>query len=101
MAHLWVDWNEEIPQIQGPYIPEWIKRHEHWHGLGWSTAGACVGAGLTAVVRKVATSALSNDTPGQSSGGSQGVIRFPVEIRVDKTDKRLKPGMSARCAISP
>ena len=52
-----------------------------------------------AVVRKVATSALSNDTPGQSGGGSQGVIRFPVEIRVDKTDKRLKPGMSARCAI--
>ena len=54
-----------------------------------------------AVVRKVATSALSNETPGQSggSGSSQGVIRFPVEIRVDKTDKRLKPGMSARCAI--
>lgn len=57
------------------------------------------GALFPAVVRKVATSALSSEAGGQSSGGSQGVIRFPVEIRVDKTDKRLKPGMSARCAI--
>ncbi len=57
------------------------------------------GTVFPAVVRKVATSALSNETAGQSSGNSQGVIRFPVEIRVSQTDKRLKPGMSARCAI--
>jgi HlyD family secretion protein len=59
------------------------------------------GTVFPAVVRKVATSALSNDTAGQGGGGgnSQGVVRFPVEIRVDRTDKRLKPGMSARCAI--
>jgi HlyD family secretion protein len=58
------------------------------------------GTVFPAVVRKVATSALANDTTGQGGGGnSQGVVRFPVEIRVDKTDKRLKPGMSARCAI--
>ena len=58
------------------------------------------GAVFPAIVRKVATSALSNETAGQSGGGSsQGVIRFPVEIRVDKSDSRLKPGMSARCSI--
>ena len=72
-------------------------------GLGLLTEvslDSAKGTLFPAVVRKVATSALSNDTPGQSGGGnSQGVIRFPVEIRVDKTDKRLKPGMSARCAI--
>jgi len=53
-----------------------------------------------AVVRKVATSALGSEAGGQGGGGGgQGVVRFPVEIRVNKTDKRLKPGMSARCAI--
>ena len=52
-----------------------------------------------AVVRKVATSALATDAGAQPGGGGQGVVRFPVEIRVDKSDKRLKPGMSARCAI--
>ena len=58
------------------------------------------GTVFPAVVRKVATSALSADPAGQGGGGSsQGVVRFPVEIRVEKTDKRLKPGMSARCAI--
>lgn len=59
------------------------------------------GAVFPAVVRKVATSALSNETAGQSSGSGngQGVIRFPVEIRVDKSDNRLKPGMSAHCSI--
>ena len=64
MAHLWVDWNEEVPQIRGPYIPEWIKLHEHWHGLCWSTAGAVVGAGLTAVVRQVAEFALGRPAMG-------------------------------------
>lgn len=52
-----------------------------------------------AVVRKVAMSALSTDAGGQGGGSGQGVVRFPVEIRVEKTDKRLKPGMSARCSI--
>jgi len=64
VVHLWVDWNEEIPQIRGPWIPEWIKQHEHWHGLGWSTTGALVGAGLTAVVRKIAEFALGRPAMG-------------------------------------
>jgi len=64
MAHLWVDWNEEIPQMRGPYIPEWIQQHQHWHGLGWSTVGALVGAGLTAVVRKTAAFAWGRPAMG-------------------------------------
>ncbi|MCW3055857.1 MAG: Multidrug resistance efflux pump [Chthonomonadales bacterium] len=61
------------------------------------------GTVFPAIVRKVATSALGSEAGGQGGGsgggGGQGVVRFPVEIRVNKTDKRLKPGMSARCAI--
>lgn len=57
------------------------------------------GAIFPGIVRKVATSALSSADQTGQSGGSQGVVRFPVEIRVDRADKRLKPGMSARCAI--
>ncbi len=64
------------------------------------TLDSAKGTLFPAIVRKVATSALSNETPGQSAAAAtQGVIRFPVEIRVEKSDKRLKPGMSARCAI--
>lgn len=56
MMHLWIDWNQEIPGVQGAYIPEWIKNHHHWHGLAWSVAGMATGAGLTWIVR--VTSAL-------------------------------------------
>ena len=47
MAHVWVDWNQEIPGIAGPFIPAWLDAHRHWHGLAWSAAGGLVGAGLT------------------------------------------------------
>ncbi len=43
--------------------------------------------------------ASSSSSSGSNSSSSQTVIRFPVEIQVDKADPRLKPGMSARCAI--
>lgn len=56
MMHLWIDWNQEIPGVQGAYIPEWIKNHHHWHGLAWSLTGMVTGAGLTWIVRT--TSAL-------------------------------------------
>ncbi len=64
MAHLWVDWNQEIPDLLGPYIPEWIKQHQHWHALGWSVVGAIVGWVLVAVVRKVAEFALGRPAMG-------------------------------------
>ena len=66
MEHLWVDWNEEIPQLKGPYIPEWIRQHEHGHGLAWSAVGALVGAGLTALIRQVAGVVLGR--PAMGSG---------------------------------
>lgn len=66
MEHLWVDWNEELPQLRGPYIPEWIQQHKYWHGLAWSSVGALVGAGLTALVRQVAGWVLGR--PAMGSG---------------------------------
>ena len=66
MEHLWVDWNEELPQLRGPYIPEWIQHSRYWHGLAWSSVGALVGAGLTALVRKVAGVVLGR--PAMGSG---------------------------------
>jgi leader peptidase (prepilin peptidase) / N-methyltransferase len=51
MEHVWVDWNQEVPGIAGPYIPAWLDAHRHWHGLAWSVAGGLVGAGLTSFVR--------------------------------------------------
>jgi HlyD family secretion protein len=64
------------------------------------------GATFVGRVRRVAPAANSDAAPsgslssvsGSSSGG-QTVIRFPVEIQIDHADRRLKPGMSARCSI--
>jgi len=56
-------------------------------------------------VRRVAPAANSDAAPNGSlsgvngSSGGQTVIRFPVEIQIDHADRRLKPGMSARCSI--
>jgi leader peptidase (prepilin peptidase) / N-methyltransferase len=49
---VWVDWNQLDP-ITGPYIPEWIKNHPHWHGLAVSAAGLVTGASLTWLARQV------------------------------------------------
>src|SRR5690606_31703818 len=54
MAHVWVDWNEAIPQIRGPYLPEWLSTHPHLHGLAWSVLGLATGMLLTQGVRLVA-----------------------------------------------
>lgn len=64
IEHVWVDWNEEVPQLSGPYIPEWLKHSQHWHGLAWSSAGALVGAALTAIIRKVAQLVLGRPAMG-------------------------------------
>ena len=55
-------------------------------------------------VRKVAPAAQGSASASGSSGSGSGsggssVTKFPVEVRVDKSDPRLKPGMSARCTI--
>jgi leader peptidase (prepilin peptidase)/N-methyltransferase len=50
---LWVDWNDPLVSLYGPYIPEWIKQHSHLHGFAWSLAGLIAGVGLTWTVRIV------------------------------------------------
>lgn len=60
---------------------------------------------LSGRVRKVAPAALgsasatSGGNSGGGGGGGQTVVRFPVEVQIDRADARLKPGMSARCSI--
>jgi len=67
---------------------------------------AARGEVLRGHVHKVAPAALGGAPPGgeglppaASSGGGGGVIRFAVEVMVDRPDPRLKPGMSAKCTI--
>jgi leader peptidase (prepilin peptidase) / N-methyltransferase len=64
MEHVWVDWNQEVPGIAGPYIPAWLDAHRHWHGLAWSLAGALAGAGLTAFVRGLSGLVLRREALG-------------------------------------
>ncbi|MCA8998650.1 MAG: prepilin peptidase, partial [Planctomycetaceae bacterium] len=54
LAHVWIDWNAEIPQIQGPDYPDWIAKYRHLHGFVWSMTGALAGGVLTAFVRWLA-----------------------------------------------
>lgn len=64
IIHLWVDWNQAVPGLTGPYIPEWIKAHSHWHGLSWSLAGLIVGGGLTWGLRLVSSVLLGQEALG-------------------------------------
>lgn len=51
-------------------------------------------------VTRVAPSAEGTGAQAQQNPGQQGgVVRFAVEVTIDRPDERLKPGMSARCAI--
>ncbi len=64
VVHVWVDWNQEIPQLAGPYRPEWLSLHPHLHGLAWSMAGLLVGGGLTWTVRAVSGWLLGQEALG-------------------------------------
>lgn len=64
IAHLWVDWSQAIPQLQGPYIPAWYDTHRHLHGLAWSLTGLACGAVLTLTVRAVAGQVLGQESMG-------------------------------------
>ena len=74
MVHLWVDWNQEIPGIAGPYIPEWLDGHRHLHGLAWSLAGALCGAGVTWVVRFTSSRMLGREALGLCDVTLMGLI---------------------------
>lgn len=64
VEQVWVDWNEEIPQLRGPYVPAWLAAHPHLHGLAWSLTGALCGAIGTLVIRAVASFALGQEAMG-------------------------------------
>ncbi|MGH7201215.1 MAG: prepilin peptidase [Planctomycetaceae bacterium] len=64
IVHLWIDWNAEIPGYEGPFIPEWIRQHHHWHGLAWSLAGLAAGAGVTWLVRLLSSLLLGQPAMG-------------------------------------
>ena len=51
MIHFWVNWDEAVLSLDGPYLPDWMKRHQHLHGLAWSVAGMATGASMTWLVR--------------------------------------------------
>lgn len=54
MIHIWVSWDNDLVTLYGPYLPEWMKTHQHLHGLAWSIAGLVTGGGLTWIVRNAA-----------------------------------------------
>ncbi len=74
MVHLWVDWNQEIPGIAGPFIPAWLDPHRHLHGLAWSLAGCACGAGLTWFVRFCSARILGREALGLGDVTLMGMI---------------------------
>jgi leader peptidase (prepilin peptidase)/N-methyltransferase len=74
ICHVWSDWNEAIDQIRGPYLPEWIKRHQHLHGLAWSVAGYVVGGGVVALVRALSSFVLGEPAMGSGDIGLMAMI---------------------------
>ena len=46
LIHVWVNWDYDFVMIYGPYLPEWMKQHQHLHGFVWSLCGLLTGAGL-------------------------------------------------------
>lgn len=63
LMQIWVDWNQATP-MEGPFIPQWLKDHPHWHGLAWSFTGLVVGAGMTWLVRLISHRMLSIEALG-------------------------------------
>jgi leader peptidase (prepilin peptidase) / N-methyltransferase len=74
MTHIWVDWNEAIPQIRGPYLPAWLSTHPHLHGLGWSVTGLATGMLLTQAVRLVARFVMGMEALGFGDVMLMGMI---------------------------
>lgn len=66
MIHIWVGWDADpVDMIRnGPYLPEWMKQHQHLHGLAWSIAGASAGAALIWIVRILAGAILGSPAVG-------------------------------------
>ncbi|MEW4486894.1 A24 family peptidase [Thalassoglobus sp. JC818] len=69
LAHLWVDWNQEVPQLRGPYLPAWLSAHPHLHGLTWSVVGVFTGGILAWGTRWISARLL-----GQPALGSGDIL---------------------------
>ena len=54
MIHIWVNWDYELVSIYGPWLPQWMRDHQHLHGLAWSLAGMAAGASVTEIIRSLA-----------------------------------------------
>lgn len=74
LVPLWVDWNLAEPGLSGAYIPKWIQHHAHLHGIAWSLAGLVVGAGMTWIVRAVASLVLGQEALGLGDVTLMGMI---------------------------
>ncbi len=71
---LWVDWNQAIPGLAGPYIPAWMPAHPHLHALAWSLTGLVVGPGMTWLVRFVASWLMGQEALGFGDVTLMGMI---------------------------
>ncbi len=58
MIHIWVNWDEAYVSLHGPYLPEWMKHHQHLHGIAWTVAGSLTGAIVTGLIRWVSGAIL-------------------------------------------
>lgn len=54
MIHVWVNWDDDLVTLYGPYLPDWMRQYQHLHGFVWSLSGAVTGAGLMWAGRKAA-----------------------------------------------
>jgi len=64
LAHVWIDWNQEQPQLQGPYIPAWLAAHQHLHGMAWSVCGMAAGVVLAWLTKQISEFVLAMPTLG-------------------------------------
>jgi RND family efflux transporter MFP subunit len=55
--------------------------------------------GTVSKVAPAAGSGTGQEASQAAQSGAGGVIKFAVEVVVDRPDARLKPGMSARCTV--
>ncbi len=82
-----------------------VDVHKVRHGAPVEiTIDAAKGVTFSGRVTRVAPAAVgaanaSGNNQQQPGGGTNSVVNFAVEVTVDRPDSRLKPGMSARCAI--
>ena len=64
LIHLWVDWNQHVEGLAGPYMPGWLAEHQHWHGLAWSAAGLVAGGFVMWLARGISSFVLGQEALG-------------------------------------